>query len=691
MYRKLFLIGTMLLASGAGLLLLALAFQASPTYAQSSEDWEFLDGPYSAGGTVSHLALTSSAPDRVYAVVIDQGDTRYRLHRSDNGGASWTAVYTMSATISALAVDPTRPDVLYLGGAEQCLRSADGGLTWAQVYTVGQYIVIDPLTPTTIYAGGIIEQIPGPYGDMYGVAKSIDDGVTWAAMSPIAAGYLQAMTIHPVTTSIIYAGGADLNYRHIVYRSNDGGLTWSLFWPPESHYYRGHVGAILLHKEKPETIYLDTERGSDIIFRSRDGGATWSELGALSGQAFVLALDLQNPHIIYAAQASHASNLYKSLDGGDTWWISATPLPEFAGALAVHPTQTDTLFAGLAEQGIYQSKNGGSSWNPANEGIRSLMPVRTLAYDPVRQTIWAGSGYKQTPLYKLDRDGVTWTMSLQDGHVFDLAARPVTPSIVYAVADNKLYVSENNGQDWNVEAWDSDIWLTGVAPDPLAPQRAYAIGYTTNPWSSYFLARRENEWGNCWWQQSLLPGLLEPTVIAVYPTQPGAILVGGMSQLKDSVLLRSEDSGVSWTPVLTLASSSGFSEIVFDPGRPETVYVGEGMFHGVYKSADGGKTWIEKNGNLANVADASRIFALTVDALGAVYRATNAGLYRSADGGESWALMDAVGLLAGRINALDVQVVGDRHYLLAGAETGGVWRYLIADLHYKTYLPLVLR
>jgi len=47
------------------------------------------------------------------------------------------------------------------------------------------------------------------------------------------------------------------------------------------------------------------------------------------------------------------------------------------------------------------------------------------------------------------------------------------------------------------------------------------------------------------------------------------------------------------------------------------------------------------------------------------------------------------GLPDGRINALMLQTDRDRHYLVGGALKGGVWRYLIADLQYRTYFPMV--
>src|SRR4051794_2427415 len=96
-------------------------------------------GPF--GGTIFSLTVAPSDPHRLYAV------TGEGLFRSTNGGASWTAIRGDST--SNVAVDPTRPDTIYVGtesggeaGGGQ--KSTDGGAHWTAL----------PLNTFAVLAGG---------------------------------------------------------------------------------------------------------------------------------------------------------------------------------------------------------------------------------------------------------------------------------------------------------------------------------------------------------------------------------------------------------------------------------------------------------------------------------------------------------------------------------------------------------
>ena len=82
------------------------------------------------------------------------------VHRSTDGGASWTNIYSgrpdASVSVRSVAIDPVRPSRLYLmpeGGA--LLTSVDSGATWQatglMVPRVGS-LAIDPNLPSRLYA-----------------------------------------------------------------------------------------------------------------------------------------------------------------------------------------------------------------------------------------------------------------------------------------------------------------------------------------------------------------------------------------------------------------------------------------------------------------------------------------------------------------------------------------------------------
>jgi photosystem II stability/assembly factor-like uncharacterized protein len=129
---------------------------------------------------------------------------------SDNG-ATWEQIGPPtsgfeSPGVDLIAIDPRDDDTIYaFGNARGFLRTTDGGRSWSRIhpFPMTHALVIDPRTPTTIYAG-----ISGDPGRT--VLKSEDAGRTW---NTAAAGITQRSAINhllvdPNYPSRLFAGGA---------------------------------------------------------------------------------------------------------------------------------------------------------------------------------------------------------------------------------------------------------------------------------------------------------------------------------------------------------------------------------------------------------------------------------------------------------------------------------------------------
>src|SRR6478672_2228093 len=149
--------------------------------------------------------------------------------------------------------------------------------------------------------------------------------------------------------------------------------------------------------------------------------------------------------------------------------------------------------------------------------------------------------------------------------------------------------------------------------------------------------------------RSIGPALMSGRVVgfAVHPENRSkffvAVACGGV--------WKTENAGVSWTPVFDSEGSYSIGCIVLDPKNPNTVWVGTGennsqrsvsYGNGVYRSDDGGRSW--KNVGLKTSEHIGRIAVDPKDST-IVYVASQGplwgpggdrGLFKTTDGGKTW-------------------------------------------------------
>ncbi|HET9030312.1 MAG TPA: hypothetical protein VFN49_09045 [Candidatus Aquilonibacter sp.] len=249
-------------------------------------------------------------------------------------------------------------------------------------------------------AGGRVAAVAGSATDpkLYyigsaggGVWKSSNGGQTWDAVfakEPVAA--IGAVTIDPTDNNTVWVGTGeenprnDVSYGDGVYKSTDGGKTWTnvglaptkqisrILVDPRDH---NHVivGAL------GDLFNNSADRG---VYVTEDGGKTWSKTLYTGPQTGVsdMALDPQNPSVVYAGMWTFQrkpwtftsggpdDGLFKSTDGGKTWTkLTGHGLPtDTLGriGLAVAPSNGNRVYALIeSKQGIlWRSDDGGNNW-----------------------------------------------------------------------------------------------------------------------------------------------------------------------------------------------------------------------------------------------------------------------------------------------------------------------------------------
>ncbi len=178
---------------------------------------------------------------------------------------------------------------------------------------------------------------------------------TWKVSGPHFAGWeIYHMKGSPADPNRIYASQTSGWFGQIVQRSNDGGKTWAPVGnkfeyegTPGTHaWYDGtphpwefkRVWHIEPSLKDPDTVFAGIEDAA--IFKSTDGGANWKELPGLRG---------------------HGT--------GPSW----TP---GAGGMCLHtilidPTNEKRMYVAISAAGAFRTDDGGKSWKPINQGLRS--------------------------------------------------------------------------------------------------------------------------------------------------------------------------------------------------------------------------------------------------------------------------------------------------------------------------------
>ncbi len=183
----------------------------------------------------TRIRVASSDEKILYGVAIIEG-----AFRSDNGGRNWQAISqglpkdaNGSLNAQSLAIDPTNAKVVYLGtgwdpfGGNGVYKSTDGGATWAAAnhgmldYSITA-LAVDPVNPQIIYAGGY-------EGELF---KSTDGGATWNKIKPdlLDRNPIREIVIDPAKPEVIYLLGEQSG----VLVSTDGGTTWYTIGKPSS-------------------------------------------------------------------------------------------------------------------------------------------------------------------------------------------------------------------------------------------------------------------------------------------------------------------------------------------------------------------------------------------------------------------------------------------------------------------------
>ena len=201
------------------------------------------------------------------------------------------------------------------------------------------------------------------------------------------------------------------------------------------------------------------------------------------------------------------------------------------------------------------------------------------------------------------------------GRVVDIDVSPKDPSHFYvAYASGGLWKTENNGMTFTPLFENEAVMTIGdIAVDWENDIIWIGSGENNSSRSSYAgLGMYKSEDGGKTWQHKGLQESHHIGRIVVHPSDPNTLWVAALGHLyspnQERGLYKTTDGGNTWKQVLFVNENTGGIDLVLDPNNPNTLYAGlwhrerrawnfveAGDGSGIYKSTDGGDTWMRLN------------------------------------------------------------------------------------------------
>ncbi len=625
-------------------------------------------GPWNVGGRTRALAFDISDTSKIVAGGVSGG-----IWISTDQGQSWTRAnipdIPHSLSVTALAQDPTNPQVWYFGGGEYLGNSASA--------------------PGAPYRGS-------------GIYKSTDGGNTWTLI--ISSG---DPTVFDSYLDYIWDIKVDGNgYLYVasygrIYQSKDGGQSLNVIL---NSAYKGKSSSRFTDIEVASdgTLYVafSSDGTNSGIFKSTDTGQSWTDITpnfAVDYGRMVIAAAPSNPNIVYflgitADESSHV--LWKYDNSTDTWTDLSDNIPMLGGQsgdfdsqggydliIKVKPDDENVVFIGGTN--LFRSTSGFSdtthtSWvggyTPLNNSYRGYTnhhsDQHSLAFNPLNPlTLVSGHDGGISLTYNCldnvanaDGETIDW-ISLDNGYlttqnyVVGIDHESAAPNaIIASFQDNGTWLTQSTdpSQPWekmfggdgaycfiaehasvyyvssqrgNTYAFYYDngnyVGWTRVNPDLANP--LFINPYTITPDDSIMVMI---DGAHLVWHQhlgELGDNLYSSDPPAGWTTLPGSQLSGDYySYVKaarsgDFILAGTMDGKVykisdlhTGSPVVTDITGSNFPSgyvISFDIAEddPDKIIVAFSNYGipSIFYTEDGGQTWTNVSGNLEENPDGS--------------------------------------------------------------------------------------
>lgn len=633
-------------------------------------------------------------PDTIWIGTNATGD----IFKSTDGGHNWVEMTNgidpklRPLTFRGFTIDPHSSDIVYAmaeisssawtpdhslrAGLEMDMtqgivyKTIDGGQNWQQVWrgdNLARYMWIDPRDSNVLYVStGIFDReaantdVAKGFAGGVGILKSTDGGQTWRVLNEVNGLtdlFVGSLYMKPDNPDALLAAASENNWSTYqgrdtagVYLTEDGGEHWT-------RVVSGELFSVVEYcTSDPNVAYA---AGSHAVYRSNDGGHTWQKFtrsnntwgppGIVAGFPIDFQCDPENPMRVF--DNNYLGGNFLSGDGGQTWTLASRGYTgEQVYQVVVAPGHPEQVFT-ASRSGIFYTNDGGNEWigliNPPDDMKAKMNEVLTVAMEPTNSSHLLIAPLDLGGILYSQDNGQNWTIGQAAVPASNILFAPSDSSTVYAVATPKSCIGG-------------------------APAGQLLVGKCADPANGLYISHD----GGLTWQAAKsqqVSGGIQIDALAIHPNDANTLYVA----IPDAGVLKSTDGGQSWSQSGQGLPSLPALSLAIDPSNPNIIFAGLGASGsgvggaGLYRSADGGRTWSQSNNGLpAEALILSIIFDPTNDQV--VYVGDrDSGVYVSTDGGQNWRSLNQ-GLTHKSVTTLALS--DDGMVLYAGTWGDGVYR-----------------
>jgi len=625
------------------------------------------------------------APSRKNAATLFVSTLGNGIYRSTNGGTSWKNVSTGLHNLEIREISARSDQLVFaIDNVSQLHLTRDGGETW-ETAKLPQGAVITAVSPPAGFTeAGILA------GDSLGrILLSTDNGTTWKTVRQLPEETrITAIAFDPSDSSgsTYFIGTEDeglyktadkgasfhlldnglsvrriislafspdfmqdhtifvTSWREAVFISSDGGNSWhkhddglTTSVQADTDKYRSpQFRQVKTTGERSETMFL---AGFDGLFKSNNGGHNWHELETLP-VSLIKGLDLSPAHdgVFSVGIGTYGGGAYISHDQGSSWIISNKGLNKTRiSDIKFSPSYPEdrTVFSG-ARAFLLKSTDGGTSWEQ--------IPLR---HDNWRKNIVGKLSALGIPRKHFER--YLTVADIRKVYPTFIALSPdysTDKTVFFGTRLHGMYRSEDGGHNaYNIwQNAEGAITSIAVSPNFLKDHTLFIFVLGDGIYKS-------TDRGDSWRRivnglafaadnSAAMKELLEHHDFSI-GFSPGYSTDNTLYAAGPVGLFKSTDQGENWVELddNIIAPAPNILAMDISPGHAhDHTLLLSIKGRGLYKSIDGGKSFIETGHTLIRHNHAIELIAYSSEFPkdNIIFAASDENLFRSSDGGDNW-------------------------------------------------------